>query len=258
VRPGYNAAMADNDSARCLICGGTGWTIVMREGREVAVRCSCRRERGREAHLRACRIPTRYAQCTVDGFEIWARNDPSLGVAKRRTREFIELFPRSERGLLFMGGPGCGKTHLAVGALREVVAKGGVRGLYANFVELIQELQMTFDGGGRPRDEIINPVLEADCVVLDELGAGRTTPWVLDVLYYVINARYMSRRTTLFTTNFTVFPPDGQEGALRRTETLADRITAPLCSRVWEMCDLVHIRCGDYRMRNAPERARSS
>lgn len=255
----------------CGRCGGTGWVVERRDEREIAVRCECARERAREASLRASRIPARYAHCTLDGFEIWGSEKNFLVSAKRKTQEFVDLYPRVEKGLLFMGETGCGKTHLAVAALRELVLDKGARGLYANAVELIIELQMSFDaGGGRSRDAIIMPIVEAEVLVLDELGGGKLSPWVMDILYYIINSRYMAKRLTLCTTNFSDFPktapvdrgsgqrqsmelPDGDD-RLRLSETFADRITAPLRSRLYEMCDLVDIRSGDYRARNAPGR----
>ena len=42
--------------------------------------------------------------------------------------------------------------------------------------------------------------------MLDELGAGKTTQWVMDLLYYLVNTRYLEERVTIFTTNFSDFP----------------------------------------------------
>jgi DNA replication protein DnaC len=255
---GYNAHVADGSGETCIACGGAGWRIETRDGREVAVQCGCRSSRQREALVRAAGIPARYTHCTIDDFEIWEPGDPTLVQARRRTREFVDSWAKRppERGLLFMGAVGCGKTHLAVAALHELVRVRGLRGVYANFIELVQALQLSFDGGGRSRDEIITPVVEADLLVLDELGAGKMTPWVQDLLYFVINSRYMTKRVTLCTTNFSDFTPSGDE-RLRTVETLADRIGAALRSRLHEMCDLVDIRCSDYRARSAPGRRRS-
>jgi DNA replication protein DnaC len=155
-----------------------------------------------------------------------------------------------------MGAAGCGKTHLAVAALRELILGKGVRGLYVNFLELVQQLQMTFDGGGRNREEILSPPVEAEALVLDELGAGKLSPWVMDLLYYVINSRYMSRRVTLCTTTYSDFAA-GAGSSPRVDESLTDRISAPLRSRLYEMCELVDIRCGDYRARRAGSRGRA-
>jgi AraC-like DNA-binding protein len=123
----------------------------------VAVPCGCRRERVREALVRAARIPVRYDGCTLEGFDTgWAgSDDPSLRLAKSRTQAFVDTWAARppERGLLFVGRTGCGKTHLAVAALRRLVLEKGVAGLYVNFVE---ELTPTAEARGLVvRDRLI-------------------------------------------------------------------------------------------------------
>jgi DNA replication protein DnaC len=247
----------------CPICRGTGWAIERREGREVAVRCRCRAARQESTLLAASRIPPRYGACTLDNFDPeWDPGSPSLPQALRATRAFVADYPQVRRGLLFMGPVGIGKTHLAVAALREIVLKHGARGIYVNFLELVQALQMSFDGGTRTREEIMSPVIEADLVVLDELGAGKLTPWVMDLMYLVINSRYSQSRITLATSNFLDTSKSTASQDLSQvqttpsrtsayTETLADRIGAPARSRLYEMCDFIDMRGakygGDYR-----------
>ena len=226
---------------RCPHCRGTGWVIENRDGREVAVRCRCRHARQESALLAAARIPPRYSNCTLDNFELWEPGNPTLSEALRKTRAFVAGFPEVRRGLLYMGPAGIGKTHLAVASLHELVVRHGVRGLYVNFLELVQALQMSFDGGARTREEILSPVIEAELVVLDELGAGKLTPWVMDLLYLVVNNRYMQLRLTLFTTNYSDHPKRAGE------ESLADRVGAPVRSRLAEMCDApIDMRQGEY------------
>ncbi|HUK13990.1 MAG TPA: ATP-binding protein, partial [Thermoanaerobaculaceae bacterium] len=258
--------MAAN-TERCTVCGGTGWAVSTREGVEFVVRCACRGAVSAERVLRACRIPSRYRHCTIEGFEVWSSLPESRRQqfnARRRTREFVDLYPGVERGLLFMGSVGTGKTHLAVAALRELAFVKGLRGLYVNAVDLVQQLQISFDGGGPSREAILGPVTDADVLVLDEVGTGRLTDWVRDLLYYVINSRYMARRLTIVTTNYRDETPARPAGPQnldavvavprppdRYEETLADRISERLRSRLHEMCDVVELYGEDYRARRS-------
>jgi DNA replication protein DnaC len=249
--------------------------IAVRDGREVAVRCECRGHKQRAAALRSCQIPARYAHCTIDGFELWDVHNPSLEIARRRTREFVDCYPAVERGLLYTGRVGTGKTHLAVAALRELVESKSVRGLYVNALELVQQLQIAFEGGSPSREELLGGVTEAEVLVLDELGAGKLTDWVRDLLYYVVNSRYMAKRVTIFTTNYMDSPqPPRRDGvspakpanegvvssapAERWQETLADRISDRLRSRLHEMCDVIELRGEDYRARRTARGGRRS
>ena len=236
----YNRAVASEAKLTCPVCRDTGWVIEKRKGRELAVRCKCRKDRKGDALLAACRIPPRYAACTLDSFELWEPGNPTISEALRKTRSFVAGFPDVRRGLVLMGPVGIGKTHLAVAAMKDLVAQHGIHGLYVNFLELVQALQMSFDGGTRSREEIMSPVIAADVVVLDELGAGKLTPWVMDLLYHVVNSRYMQLRLTLVTTNFSDHPKRTGE------ESLADRVGAPVRSRLFEMCDPIDMRPGEF------------
>jgi len=217
---------------------------------EVAVPCECRRERRRAARLRAAGLPARYADCTLDGFELWNPDDPTLRQARDRAKVFVECYPLVDKGLLLMGPAGTGKTHLATAVLRELTASKGVQGLYVDMLELIQQLQMSFESPTMTRERILSPVVETELLVLDELGAGKTTAWVMDLIYYIINTRYMRKRLTICTTNFKDVASTAGE------ETLADRVSSRVRSRLFEMCNVVQLRGEDYRQRVLAARGR--
>ncbi len=233
----------------CEQCDGTGFRVEARDGRWVSVPCHCRQQLGVEFAFREAHIPERFRHCTLENFKLWNPNDPTLGQAKRRTQEFVEAFPLVQKGLLFMGRCGTGKTHLAVAALSELIRRHRIRGLFVSFSELVMQLQMSIDGSGPSRADILDPVLSSELLVLDELGATRPTPWVMDVLYYVLNTRYMHKRLTLCTTNYT-----DAANRERGEETLADRLSVPVRSRLFEMCEEVRLYGDDFREHTARQR----
>ncbi len=92
---------------------------------------------------------------------------------------------------------------------------------------------------------VLEPVFEADVLVLDELGASKPTDWVRDTMMQIINTRYNDKRLTIFTTNYSDLRRNDKDG-----EILEDRIGVPLRSRIYEMCKTVVIEGEDYRKRS--------
>ncbi|HEX6087330.1 MAG TPA: ATP-binding protein [Thermoanaerobaculia bacterium] len=228
--------------ATCPRCAGSGW--VPMPGDDLRVEpCGCQGDLRRSQRLAGARIPKRYTHCTLDSFR---ESSPVLRLAKKRVQEFVDLWPKTPdgKGLLLMGGCGAGKTHLAVAALNEVVKSGKPgRVLFTNFQDLIQEIHASFDSDQTPgKAEILRPLLEADLLVLDELGSQKPTQFVQDILYYVINTRYNEQLTTIFTTNYLDHQPEAKQ------ERLEDRIGVRLRSRLAEMADRIDFTgATDYR-----------
>jgi len=88
---------------------------------------------------------------------------------------------------------------------------------------------------------VLTPVIEAEVLALDELGATKPTDWVRDTMMQIINARYNDRRLTIFTTNYR------DERVRPSEETLEERISTHLRSRLYEMCRTIIIDGEDYR-----------
>ena len=225
----------------CAICGGAGWVLDSSDGRKQAHPCVCRGAEISRARLDAAGIPQRYKDCTLDNF---SDNNASLAKAKTAAREFVDSYPAVEAGLLLVGPAGRGKTHLACAILTELVATKGVTGLYVDFSDLLMKITTSFrPDADMSTESVLTPYAEAEFLILDELGASKPHPWVLDVLYSLLNTRYNRKRITVATSNF----EDEIESGSGEREKLEDRIGYRLRSRLYEMCLMVALRGGDFR-----------
>ncbi len=238
----------------CPRCGGTGFEYEDHEGTPFARPCACRRAVQDSDPLAACRIPPRYAHCTLANFEPDPQNRSQVA-ALQKALNFCAGFPHKGKaeeglGLLFVGDTGVGKTHLAVGVLKELVADRGAHGQYWDFMALTREIKRSYDPDIQMTEHaVLAPVIEMDLLLLDDLGAWKMSDWMLDTLFYVLNGRYMSKRPTLITTNF---QDVDREAALRadpllRKEFLVERIGQRLRSRLQEMCAVLKIEGPDHR-----------
>lgn len=237
-----------------------------------AIPCDCTRGDSTERALARARVPERYRHCDFDNFETdndienvtreqlsaWNR---SLAQTKLVVERFAQEFPvNNDHGLLLIGPCGVGKTHLCVAALKEIALRGH-SGLFYDYRELLKKIQDSYNAESQSTEMgVLEPVLKAEILVLDDLGSSKPSLWALETVGHVLNTRYNEKRVTLLTTNF--LDSDGAAsngvGALPSPRTagmrgpiaedsLTERVGRRIRSRLYEMCRTVEVFAPDYR-----------
>ncbi|HEY0376777.1 MAG TPA: ATP-binding protein [Pyrinomonadaceae bacterium] len=235
--PAQERPFATAEPAVCQYCFGAGMEVVPGKG---ARPCRCRTQQNQTKLLESARIPRRYNECSLQNYYPVKGNGTQLRAFNYAFR-LVREYPAVDRGLLFMGTVGVGKTHLSVAIMRGLVERG-VPCLFYEFGSLLKEIQNSYNPVSQTSElKVLAPVFEAEVLVLDELGASKPTDWVRDTMMQIINTRYNDRKMTIFTTNYL----DGRR--TERDETLEDRIGVRLRSRLFEMCKTVQLEGDDYR-----------
>lgn len=219
----------------CPKCYGSGMEIVAGKG---ARPCECRKQNSHSNQIEKSKIPRRYENCH---FHSYKAMNPSQERAYKFAWKLAMEYPAVERGLLFMGTVGIGKTHLAVSILKGLTERGFSCRFY-EFGSLLKEIQNSWNPVSQTSElKVLEQLFDAEVLVLDEIGASKPTEWVRDTMAHIINTRYNDRKLTIFTTNY--LDARNQE----KEETLEDRIGVRLRSRLFEMCRTVHIEGNDFR-----------
>ena len=164
---------------------------------------------------------------------------PATTAAVRACKQFcaeVRENPRAQ-GVMLIGGYGTGKTHLAVAILRET-AEAGIPGMFVVVPDLLGKMKASFDAKDGKAGALVETAKSVPLLVLDDLGAENPKPWVVELIYVLINHRYEHMLPTVITTNCNGRELEGMFG--RR-----------VVSRLAEMTTPVNIRAEDYRMRGA-------
>jgi DNA replication protein DnaC len=105
-------------------------------------------------------------------------------------------------------------------------------------------IRSTYDPSIRTTEiEVLRPVMTAELLVLDDIGAEKTSEWVEETMNLIVNTRYNERRVTIFTSNYEDIPDDTDPNSL------LFRIGHRMRSRLHEMCEFVALDAADYRER---------
>ena len=198
-----------DSSLTCPICKGVGYirrsVAVGHPYFGKALPCSCQQARKNASRrkrlweLSQLEQFSAFADATFSSF----REDVA-GV--QQAYEAALQFAQTPSGwLVFVGGNGCGKTHLAVAIARSCLQEGATV-LFAVVADLLAWLRATFAPDAEtPYDELFERMRGAEVLILDDLGAEQSTPWAQAQLFQLLNHRYNRRLPTVITTNLVGF-----------------------------------------------------
>jgi DNA replication protein DnaC len=225
----------------CPICGGLGYVRadvpVDHPNFGKLVPCTCHLAKLAEQRVYRLRSLSNLNLLSHMTFESFIPKVPGLPPEKQTNLhwayEEAKAFCQNPDGwLVFKGGYGCGKTHLAA-AIANACVERGQPVLFITVPDLLDHLRAAFAPSSiAGYDARFEEVRTAPVLILDDLGTESSTPWVQEKLFQVFNYRYNARLPTVITTNHEL-----EEIALR----LRSRLVDPDLARI------VSITAPDYR-----------
>jgi DNA replication protein DnaC len=204
-------------------CDGTGWI----DGPDnVARSCQCRERRLAKARARGVEsvIPPKYRGVSFDRPPVTDLSPAAVDTIRTYVADLSENL-RSGRGIWLMGDVGTGKTTLAMLVSRMALEAGQTVAIYS-LPRLLSRIRRTYDAeaGEQSYLDFFERLTSVDLLHLDDLGAEKSSDWVLEQLYAIVNDRYETQRSIVVTTNL-------QEPELRQ------QIGERTVSRLAEICD---------------------
>lgn len=172
-------------------------------------------------------------------YQIRNGNERHLKVAKKYCIEFSKMYERNQ-GLLFWGTVGTGKSYTAA-CIANYLLEANTSVVMTSFVRILQEMQ----GFDREREETFtNKLNSVKLLIIDDLGAERSTDYALEKVYGIIDNRYRAKKPLILTTNLT----------LRQMQEATDIRYARIYDRIFEMCYPMEFSGVSWRKREAAQR----
>lgn len=222
--------------------------------KKVPVMCKCRAEEERlkkeqmqkEEEMRSIQrakvssmMDDTFRTACFANYQIRNGNERHLKVAKKYCIEFSKMYERNQ-GLLFWGTVGTGKSYTAA-CIANYLLEANTSVVMTSFVRILQEMQ----GFDREREETFtNKLNSVKLLIIDDLGAERSTDYALEKVYGIIDNRYRAKKPLVLTTNLT----------LRQMQEATDIRYARIYDRIFEMCYPMEFSGVSWRKREAAQR----
>lgn len=185
----------------CPKCRDEGFIYKKDElGYEVACRCECFAIRKARDMMKQSGISAEFQKKTFDNFT--TKNNPQLSNAKTKAIQYVKNFGQTEHdrynSIMFCGQVGVGKTHLGTAICSELM-NSGVAVIYMAYRNAVTKLkQNIIDEEGYNRE--LNQYTSARVLYIDDLLKGRLTETDINIMYEIVNYRYMNNMPIIIST----------------------------------------------------------
>ncbi len=215
------------------MCDGSGLLYDLETN--TAYDCRCRPQLVAQAKARSLSavIPRRYRDVSFDRPPVTEIEPPVVVTETRRFVDRIDEKLDAGQGLWFVGPTGTGKTTLAMLVAQAALKAGRSVAIYS-LPRLLNEIRDTHRAE-HSHLELLDRLTAVDLLHIDDVGAERTTEWVLEELYSIVNARYEDQRSMVITTNLD-------------HDQLSAQISERTVSRLTEMCLQLPLHGHDRRL----------
>jgi DNA replication protein DnaC len=186
--------------SKCPVCADEAQKIKDAEDRET--------ERQKAAADRIARrlgsamIPPRFQGKTFESFKV---DDEKQAKVLRVCKDYADNFSKhynEGRSLLLLGNVGTGKTHLAAAIADQVITQQGCTALYRTVYGILQYVKGSFDRESEYNEsDAFAAFIEPNLLIIDEVGATKTTEFEQQTLFNIVNGRYEQQIPTIVISN---------------------------------------------------------
>ncbi len=225
----------------CPLCQDRGYT-------EPGVLCSCyQKERLDDLFLRSG-MSEAMRGFTFDNFETrYYTNADDMDNKVRWCRQFVWQIQQGQcsQCLFLTGGVGRGKTHLSAAIANAVLEKGNtvIYRRAADLFELIR--QYRFEENRQKFEDMLEQLRTCDLLVIDDLGAERTTEFVIEQLVILLEERNYRNKPWIISSNLNI-----NEIISAYNDRTADRILDKAVLFKLDMPESIRVAKAKERMQN--------
>ena len=196
----------NRDKYNCPICRDDGWFPYMLGGYEVFIECECRKKSRAVERMDNSGIIEEDRCKTLDDFKTFGERP--LMAAKEKVKSYMDSFSEIKENrnnsLLLMGASGRGKTMLGIIASMHIINNHDTGLRYVPYRNMITRLKQIITDEYSYNDEI-GKIISAPVLFIDDLFKGKITESDINIMYEIINARYLERKPMIISTEKTLY-----------------------------------------------------
>ena len=192
------------DNETCPICKGEkGKFFVDEQGYGVWKPCECWYRERKEKILKFANIPDKYKGARFSNYETDIyQNAAAMRKLKKLCEAYVNEFKESNKGLyIYSETKGSGKTRMACTIANELMKKNvGVK--FSTMGTILEKLKDSWNDESEYTESKLKDELKSvDVLIIDDFGVDKSTEWVNNQVYDIINSRYNDKKTTIYTSN---------------------------------------------------------